>query len=144
MTGAEATALIAEMAATWPQKEITAPETAIWRQTLAPWPVQMARKVVAQLRAESHWLPTHATFTERITELAKRQPGERELPAPRVCGMCGNTGWTDHDPARNVVRRCGCRLGQQSTEHKTGCTCSSCHYGFGAVAAYRAGEVSHL
>lgn len=144
MNAAEATTLIAEMAATWPQKEITAPEAAVWRQTLSPWPVQMARKVVADLRGESQWLPTHATFIERVSELARRQPSERELPAPKVCEQCGNTGWVDYDASKKIVRRCGCSKGQVPQDHKPGCTCSACAYGPDKLASYHSGRIGSM
>lgn len=144
MTGQEATTIVAEMAATWPQREVSGPEAALWRDTLAPWPLGMVRRVIATLRAESEWFPTHATFTERIKDLDRRQGNERQLPAPRTCEMCGNTGWVEFDATSFSVRRCGCSKGRPPADHPHACSCARCRYGTENYALYMAGKAGSL
>lgn len=144
MNNREAARVLAEMTATWPQKKLTDGETAIWRETLAPFPVDAGLMAVAELRTKHDWLPTHRQFVEAATDAARRQRSTRAIgpgdePLPSICGLCGDTGWREVDVigrSLDAVERCKCSKGKtldtgldEGKKHPERCNCHACRYG---------------
>lgn len=83
MTDNEASRVLAKMAATWPQKEITKPEKGEWHDVLHHFDYPIAIKAVEHLRTAHDWLPTHRQFTDCAAGLIRRQRAETPaLAAP--------------------------------------------------------------
>lgn len=86
MSPQECAELIAEMSATWPQREMTKPEQRIWHDELKGRQVHLARQAVRDLRTTCDWLPTHNQFIAAYQSVARREalarPALPEAPTP--------------------------------------------------------------
>ena len=83
VTDTEASRVLAKMAATWPQKELTKPEKGEWHDVLHHFDYPIAIKAVEQLRTAHDWLPTHRQFTDCAAGLVRRARMDTPaLPAP--------------------------------------------------------------
>jgi hypothetical protein len=68
----EAARVVAEITATWPQRAMTDPEIAVWRQTLLPIPLEAGLVAVSELRAVHDWTPSHHQFLIAAQAVARR------------------------------------------------------------------------
>lgn len=77
MTPKEVAELLAEMTATWPQREMTKPEAMVWHDDLKGRQAHLACQAVRDLRTVCDWLPTHSQFISAYQAAARREALER-------------------------------------------------------------------
>ncbi len=136
MTDLEAAHVVAEMAAIWPQRSLSSPEVAAWKETLASMPADAAKQAMAEFKTEKDWPPTHNQFVTAVQRIARLQASSRALPAVplEVCELCDDTGWREalKPDGYSEVSPCRCSAGRRNNHegsHASDCSCHRCHYG---------------
>ncbi len=76
--------ILAEMTASWPQRELTKPEVLVWRRTLASLDYEACRSVVQTLREAADWFPTHHQVVESTRALQRRWREDAEAAKHRA------------------------------------------------------------
>lgn len=73
----EVSEVIAEMSATWPQREMTQPEVQMWVAELVPLRATTAIVAVRELRKVCDWMPTHSQFLISYQAVSRREALEQ-------------------------------------------------------------------
>jgi hypothetical protein len=92
---AEAQAVLAEIRATWPNREIDEAQGLVWMDTLAPIGIDSARSAVRFLRQTKDFPPSHHEFLVAAQEQGRRLAAENSLGDGEAgpCRECGDDQW---------------------------------------------------
>ncbi len=77
MNQTEVTQVLAEMTATWPQREMTPPEVQMWVAEFLPLRGPTAAVALRELRKVCDWLPTHSQFLISYQAVSRREALEQ-------------------------------------------------------------------
>lgn len=83
----QAAQVLAEMTATWPQREITPPEIQLWIGEFKPLRAETALSAVRELRKVCDWLPTHGQFLSSYQAVSRREALERSAIPESTAGV---------------------------------------------------------
>lgn len=87
MNKSEATQVLAEMTATWPQRELTPPEVQLWLSEFKPLRAETTLIAVRELRKVCDWLPTHSQFFSSYQAVSRREALERSAIPESTAGV---------------------------------------------------------
>lgn len=137
MNAQEAAGLLTMYAGAWPKPPLTEEQAGVWVHHLRGVDAEVGRQAMHELVTEDEFPPRVARFLGRCDDVRRRleralPPGEEQVP--RVCALCGGTGWAPADqehPGYECYERCRCF---RRRDHQSGCTCGRCYY---PVETYR-------
>lgn len=153
MNAEQAKEVLRYITATW-RIEMTDDQAASWMETLADVLPGHAREAVRNLKRVKTIVPNHAEFFEAVEAIAHRLDVEQQEiesgeTGGTICPECDGNGWVEVDRVGqgHVIRcpRCNPEAPRRAPDgspiqHKSGCSCSRCHYGPKRYAAILAGR----
>lgn len=77
MTPKDAARVLAEMTATWPQRELSPPEVQLWVDEFRPLRAETTLTAIRELRKVCDWLPTHSQFVFSYQAVSRREAMEQ-------------------------------------------------------------------
>lgn len=87
MNQTEVAQVLAEMSATWPQREMTPPEVQLWVAEFMPLRAEPALVAVRELRKVCDWLPTHNQFLASYQAVVRRLALEQNAIPQSTSGV---------------------------------------------------------
>lgn len=90
----EAQTLIAEMAATWPQRQLDEAQVAVWCDTLKGVSIDAGRAGLRRLRESLDFPPSHHELLVASQEEARRLAAHRQIAGEKgPCRECNDDQW---------------------------------------------------
>lgn len=87
MNQKEAAQVLAEMTATWPQRELSPPEIQLWLNEFKALRAETTLTAVRELRNVCDWLPTHSQFISSYQAVSRREALERAAIPESTSGV---------------------------------------------------------
>lgn len=112
MDQTQASAVLAEIQATWPHRKMDDAQMLVWMETLSQVHLEPARAAIRRLRESLDFAPSHKEFLTVAHEERLRLQANRALPAgPRQpCPECGDVTFVElrggHPPTVRPCSRC--------------------------------------